>query len=57
MIKLIDYVEKYGDISFDNKPFNDVDNLVFCSLIYLDFSNTSINENIHTLGNLFSSFF
>lgn len=49
MIKLIDYVKKYGDISFDNKPFNDVDNLVFCSLIYLDFSNTSINENIHTL--------
>lgn len=49
MIKLIDYVKKYGDFSFEDKEFNDVDNLVFCSLIYLDFSNTSINSNIYTL--------
>ena len=49
MIKLIDYVRKYGNYSFDDKEFNDVDNLVFSTLIYLDLSDTSINENIHTL--------
>lgn len=33
------YLDKYGDISFKDKKLNDVDNLIFTSLAYLDFSN------------------
>ena len=46
---LFDYVKKYGDVTFEEKEFNDVDNIVFCSLSYLDFTNTSINKKKCTL--------
>ena len=49
MANIIDYVHKYGDVLFENKKFNEVDNLIFSVLTYLDFSNTRINENCHTL--------
>ncbi|MBR6168864.1 DUF2974 domain-containing protein [Candidatus Saccharibacteria bacterium] len=49
MANIIDYVRKYGDVRFENKKFNEVDNLVFSVLTYLDFTNTKINENCHTL--------
>lgn len=49
MANIIDYVHKYGDVRFENKKFNEVDNLIFSVLTYLDFSNTRINENCHTL--------
>ena len=42
---IFDYVEKYGNISFLDKEFNDIDNLIFSLLSYLDFTNTSINNN------------
>lgn len=44
MTNLFNYVEKYGDISFENKEFNDIDNLVFSLLLYLDFTNTNVNN-------------
>lgn len=37
METIIDYLEKYGDVSFFEKPFHDVDSLVLCQLSYLKF--------------------
>lgn len=37
METIIDYLEKYGDVSFLEKPFNDVDSLVLCQFSYLKF--------------------
>ena len=48
-MNLIDYVKKNSKITFEEKPFNEVDNLVFAQLSYLDFTDTSINYNFHTL--------
>ena len=52
MMNIFDYVEKYGNLTFNEKDFNDIDNLVFCSLSYLNFSLSSINEANHTIGYL-----
>jgi len=53
MTNLFSYVEKYGDTIFKEKEFNDIDNLVFSSLSYLDFSDTSINDREgHTLEDI-----
>jgi len=49
MANMFDYVDKYGDMRFEKKRFNEVDNLVFATLAYLDYSKTNINENCHTL--------
>ena len=38
---IYEYVDKYGDYTFEEKKFNEIDNLVFCSLSYLDFTYTS----------------
>ena len=38
-MNLIDYVSYYGDYSFDERKFNEVDNLVFATLSYVDFEN------------------
>lgn len=37
MANIFHYVEEYGDYTFFEKPFNDVDNLVFSVLPYLNF--------------------
>lgn len=34
---LLNYIEKYGDLSFKEKPFNAVDGLIFSQLSYIDF--------------------
>jgi hypothetical protein len=34
---IIDYLDKYGDCSFFEMPFNDVDSLLLCQLAYLKF--------------------
>ena len=49
MANIFDYVEKYGNLRFEDKAFTEVDNLVFSQLAYLDFTHTRINENCHTL--------
>lgn len=49
MANIFDYVEKYGNVRFENKKFNEVDNLIFSTLAYLDYSKTNINDNCHTL--------
>ena len=48
-MNIFDYVQKYGHLTFKEKEFNDIDNLVFCSLSYLNFTDTSININNHTI--------
>lgn len=35
---IIDYVLEYGDQSFADKPFNEVDSLILSQLIYMDFT-------------------
>lgn len=49
MTNLFSYVRKYGNFDFKTKLFSEVDNLVFSLLSYLDYTNTSINDNKHTL--------
>ena len=49
MGSIFDYVNKYGDYSFEEKEFNDCDNLVLCALFYLDFTNTSLNNSNNRL--------
>lgn len=49
MANLFSYVEKYGDKTFTEKVFNEVDNCIFSLLSYLNFSNTSINKDKYTL--------
>ena len=40
---IFDYIKKYGDTSFEEKSFNELDNIVFSLLPYLDFTETDIN--------------
>ena len=36
MPNLLDYIEWRGDLTFDQAPLNEVDNLIFCLLSYVD---------------------
>ena len=38
MGNIIDYLKWRGDLTLEERPFNDADNLVFASLAYVDFS-------------------
>ena len=49
-MNILEYVDAVGDLTFEEKRFNEADNLVFCSLLYLEYSCTSINNYEHTLG-------
>lgn len=48
-MNLFEYIEKFGDVTFNKKPYNEVDNLIFSSISYLDYTYTSINRGEHTL--------
>jgi len=48
-VNIFDYIDKYGNTTFEEKEFNEVDNLIFCSLSYLNFTYTSVNVNNHTI--------
>ena len=37
MANLLDYLEWRGDLTFDQTPFNEVDNLILSELSYVDF--------------------
>lgn len=56
MTNIYNYVDIYGDISFDKKNFNDLDNIVFCYLTYLDFSDTMINNGVFSLETIGKEF-
>lgn len=49
MANVLDYVDKYGHLTFERKKFNDIDNLVFSLLAYLDFSECNIKEGGATI--------
>ena len=36
MPNVFDYLEWRGDLSFEQAPLNEVDNLIFCLLSYVD---------------------
>lgn len=57
MQNIYDYVKEYGNITFYDKEFNDIDNLVFSSLSYLDFSDTCIDENKNTIAIVGNEYF
>ena len=56
MANALDYVKEFGHLSFSRKAFNDIDNVVFSLLNYVDFTQTSINENTHTLEEVGNEF-
>lgn len=41
---MLEYIEKYGKLSFDEKPFNEIDNLIFSQLVYTDFDDIVDNK-------------
>lgn len=38
MHNIIDYIDWRGDLSFNREPFNEIDNLIFSEVVYLDYS-------------------
>ena len=44
-----EYVKQYGRFTFQESPFNEVDNAVFSSLAYLDFSDCIEGEEEITI--------
>ncbi|MCR4902403.1 MAG: DUF2974 domain-containing protein [Butyrivibrio sp.] len=53
MANIIDYVKWRGDITFEERPFNIIDNLVFAHLSYLSLENVYTQGNELTLGKAF----
>ncbi|MBQ6495260.1 MAG: DUF2974 domain-containing protein [Bacilli bacterium] len=54
-MNIFDYIDKYGNYSFNEKEFNDIDNLIFSSLIYIDLdkyvsSNLFSKRSIYNIG-------
>ncbi len=45
-MNMYDYVKKFGNYSFDEKEFNEVDNLVLSIIMYLDFTNIVSNKKV-----------
>ena len=46
MANIFDYIKKYGDKTFEEKTFNEVDNLIFSSLSYIDYKDVLISKKI-----------
>ncbi len=46
MATSIDFIKKYGDKTFDEVPFCDVDNLALCEIFYMPFEKV-INDNFN----------
>jgi hypothetical protein len=42
---LLEYISDYGNFSFDEKPFNAIDGLIFSQLVYTDFDGIIQNDN------------
>lgn len=38
-MNILNYIDKYKDLSFFEEEFNEIDNLVFSALVYIDFKN------------------
>ena len=51
MGNMVNYVKKFGHLSFDEKPFNDVDALILSELVYLNFDKIipSLEMNVDSI--------
>lgn len=56
MPNFIDYTKYYGEKSFEEVPFNDIDALILAELSYLNFSDVS-DELPNTIENISKSYF
>lgn len=56
MSDIFKYIDNYGNYSFKEKEFNEIDNLIFSSLVYLDYSNTLIYDNKYTIKEIGESY-
>ena len=55
---LFEYIEKYGDKSFDEVEFNEVDNVILSLVSYIDFTDiVPKNKNVITLEEAANKFF
>ncbi len=54
---MLRYIEKYGSLSFAEKPFNEVDSLIFSQLIYNDFKGVIGSRDMLTLAELAERFY
>lgn len=48
MANILDYVDWRGDLTFDKAPFNDIDNLIFTQLSFIDFESIVPGVNSST---------
>lgn len=39
LVSILDYINNYGTYSFKEKPFNEIDNIIFSQLTYVDYEN------------------
>ena len=44
MANIFDYIKDYGDKNFSEKGFNEVDNLIFSSLAYIDYKDILVHK-------------
>lgn len=44
-MNVIEYIEKYGELNFNDKPINDVDKLIFANLSYVDYVDIIANND------------
>lgn len=44
MSNILTYIKNYGDLSFDKLNFNELDNLIFSQLVYINFTNIVPNQ-------------
>ena len=43
-MSILDYIKKYGDMSFKEKTFTEVDNVIFSCLAYINFDGIVSNN-------------
>ncbi|MBR2603638.1 MAG: DUF2974 domain-containing protein [Bacilli bacterium] len=48
-MNIFDYLNYYGKYTFDDKPFNEIDNAIFSELAYVDFNGIVSNDNKHKI--------
>ncbi len=57
MQEIFNYINKYGNLSFGEKTFNEIDNVIFSQLIYTDFENIVKNDEKVLLSEAAMEFF
>lgn len=56
-MNLIDYIKINGSFSFNDLPFNEVDNVIFCQVSYVCFENIINDNKSHTIEELSKIYF